>query len=81
MALSQAYLEWEKQTELRGIERGRIQGHREAIINLMRLRYGEIDAALQSIMPKLMALESAECTRLLLQLSKAELMQHCERLA
>jgi hypothetical protein len=72
--------EWDKRIEQLGFQLGLRQAmeqeRRSTIMNLMRLRYGEIDAGLQGIMPKLMALESVNYTRLLLQLSKAELIQH-----
>jgi hypothetical protein len=85
MALSQVYLEWEKQTKSLGVEQGLQQGleeeRRVTIENLMRLRFGsgedtEIDQDLQAIIPNLMSLPNAEYTRLLLQLSRKELIQY-----
>ncbi len=90
MALSQTYLEWERQTERRGLEiglqRGIEQGieqgierlnaeRRSFIVNLMQLRYGTIDAELEAIVPRLMAMENSEFTRLLLECSRLELLQ------
>ena len=83
MALSHAYLEWEKQTRrqglelgiVRGLEKGLEQERRSTIINLMRLRYGIIDSALESLMPRLMAMSNEDYTRVLLQLSKSELIE------
>ncbi len=75
MALSQVYLEWEKQTKREGLQ----QERRATIKNLIQLRFGEIDSDLQSIIPQWMNLNSTEYTRLLLQLaqlSKAELIQY-----
>jgi hypothetical protein len=75
MALSQVYLEWEKQTKREGLQ----QERRATIENLIQLRFGEIDPDLQSIIPQWMNLNSTEYTRLLLQLaqlSKAELIQY-----
>jgi hypothetical protein len=72
MALSQTYLEWEKQTK----REGREQERRSAITNLMQVRYGGIDADLESLIPRLMALSGEEYTKLLIQLSKEELIQH-----
>jgi hypothetical protein len=43
---------------------------------LMELRYGSIDEPLAEILPALMALTSHEYNRLLLQLSKQELIEH-----
>jgi hypothetical protein len=44
----------------------------------MQLRYSEISPALEACIPHLMALSNEDYTRLLLQLSQAELIQHCE---
>jgi hypothetical protein len=83
MALSQTYLEWEKETERRGLERGLerglLQERQSAIMNLMRFRFGSIDATLEALIPQMMELSSEEYTRLLLQLSKEELIQHFDR--
>lgn len=83
MALSQVYLEWEKQTKRLGIAEGIDQGlqqERQATIeNIIQLRFGEIDQDLQVIIPQWMNLDQTEYTRLLLQLaqlSKAELIQY-----
>jgi hypothetical protein len=75
MALSQTYLEWEKETERRGSERGLRQERQSAIMNLMRFRFGSIDTTLEALIPSIMELSSEEYTRLLLQLSKEELIQ------
>ena len=45
MNLSQAYLEWEQQTELRGKELER----RELVENLLLARFGEVDSELTAI--------------------------------
>jgi hypothetical protein len=84
MALSQVYLEWEKQTKRLGLEEGIEEGveqglqqeRRAAIESLIQLQFGKIDQNLSAIIPDLMKLNSAEYTRLLLQLSKAELIQY-----
>jgi hypothetical protein len=80
MALSQAYLEWEKQTERRGrnqgLEQGRELERRTILLDFMRSRYGEVDATLESLIPQLMALSNAEWSSLILQCSKSELLQH-----
>jgi hypothetical protein len=70
MALSQVYVEWEKQTEARGEARAK----RSAIEGLLRARFGEIDRELVGIIPRLMSLESDEYTRLLLNLSRSEIL-------
>jgi hypothetical protein len=87
MALSQAYLEWERETLNQGREQGREQGLAQAqlqlaaerrltITSLMRLRYGAVDTALAAIVPELMALDGAVYTELLMQRSRTELLQH-----
>lgn len=83
MALSQVYLEWEKQTKRLGIAEGIDQGlqqERQATIeNIIQLRFGETDQDLQAIIPQWMNLDQTEYTRLLLQLaqlSKTELIQY-----
>jgi hypothetical protein len=76
MALSQAYLEWEKQTVRRGLEQGLGQERRSAIESLMTLRYGTIDDSLQAIIPQMLNLSSSDYTALLLQSSKSELIAH-----
>ena len=83
MALSQAYLEWEKQTRRQGLELGIVRGleqglereRRSTIINLMRLRYGVIDSALEKVIPRLMVMSNEDYTRVLLNLSKSELIE------
>jgi hypothetical protein len=78
MALSQAYLEWEKQTRRQALGQGLEQERRSTIINVMRLRYGTIDSALESLMPRLMAMSNEDYTRVLLQLSKSELIEQLQ---
>jgi hypothetical protein len=58
------------------MERGLEQERRSTISSLMELRYGIIDAELSAILPELMALSSPEYNKLLLQLSKEELIEH-----
>jgi hypothetical protein len=87
MALSQVYLEWEKQTKRlgvaegleQGIEQGLEQERRSTIENLMKLRFSSIDQDLAVIIPELMKLSNSEYTRLLLELSKEELIQYFHR--
>jgi hypothetical protein len=74
MTLSQAYLEWEQQTERRGMQ----QGQRLVIENLLKVRFGELDEQLAGIIPSLLELPTEEYTRLLLQLSREELLARFE---
>jgi hypothetical protein len=76
MALSQAYLEWEKQTVRRGREEGLEQERRSSIESTMVLRYGAIDEDLRQLIPQLMTLSSPDYMALLLQSSRSELIAH-----
>ncbi|MCU0569864.1 MAG: flagellar assembly protein H [Oculatellaceae cyanobacterium Prado106] len=76
MALSQTYLEWEKQTERRGREQGREQERRSIILTSLQSRYGELDPALEAIVPKLMELTNSDWLSLVLRLSKEEMLEH-----
>ena len=79
MALSQAYQEWEQQTKRQGRDEGLQQGLQQerqaAIVSLLRLRFGDVDAELQAIVPGLMALPTEEYTRLIWELSREALLQ------
>jgi hypothetical protein len=83
MALSQAYLTWEKETEQRGIERGLERGKQEAqratITSILTTRFGPIDGPLEAIIPAIMELSIASATPLLLQLSREELLNRFAR--
>jgi hypothetical protein len=59
-----------------GLNQGLEQERRSSISSLMELRYGTIDEPLLAVLPALMALTSPEYNRLLLQLSKQELIEH-----
>jgi Domain of unknown function (DUF4351) len=48
MALSQAYLEWEQQTEQRGLERGKQEGERSTLLKILTRKLGELPAELRS---------------------------------
>ena len=76
MALSQAYLEWEKQTVRRGLEQGLEQERRSTIESIMKLRYGAIDEDLRPLIPQLMTLSNPDYMALLLQSSRSELLAH-----
>jgi hypothetical protein len=49
-------------------------GQHFVIEGLLRARFGEIDQELAGVIPRLMSLESDEYTRLLLNLSRSELL-------
>lgn len=66
MALSQAYLDWEKATEERG--------KREVVEALLKARFTTLDEPLAAIVPQLLTLPTEEYTGLILQLSREELL-------
>ena len=69
MNLTPAYLEWERITELRGLERGKEQERRQIVENLLLARFGFIDEQLAAVIQPVLNLTSQEYTTLLLQLS------------
>ncbi len=70
MVLSQAYLEWEKETQERGIQQGIQSERRITLENLFKARFGAIDESLTAILPKLVALSAEDYTQLLLELPR-----------
>jgi hypothetical protein len=82
MALSQAYLEWERETEQRGqqrgfergLDQGLGQGQRLVVEQLLRYRFGDLDSQLSAIIPSVLELSPETFTPLLMQLSRAELL-------
>ncbi|MCU0566582.1 MAG: flagellar assembly protein H [Oculatellaceae cyanobacterium Prado106] len=66
MALSQAYLEWERETEQRG--------QRLIVEQMLRFRFGTLDAPLQAIIPSVLNLSPEVFTPLLMELSREELL-------
>ena len=70
MALSQAYLDWEKATE----QRGEQQGKRKVVEALLKARFIELDEALAAIVPQILTLPTEAYTGLILQLSREELL-------
>ncbi|BAZ15899.1 hypothetical protein NIES4071_77720 [Calothrix sp. NIES-4071] len=70
MIVSKAYQEWEQATKRQGIE----QGQRIVVENLLKARFGTLDPELTNIIPSLLTQPTEEYTRLLLQLSREELI-------
>jgi hypothetical protein len=60
--------------EPRAFREAREEGKREGIESILLVRFGEIDEELAAVVPKLMELDSREYTRLLLNLSRSELL-------
>lgn len=74
MTLSQAYLEWEERTQRNAVQ----QEKRIVVENLLKLRFGELNEQLSRIIPSLLDLPAEEYTRLLMQLSREELLARFE---
>ena len=70
MTLSQAYLEWERETMQQGIR----QEKRRFIESLLRTRFSLLDAPLLEIIPALVNLSTDEAAQVLLQCSHSELI-------
>jgi hypothetical protein len=62
-----------------GIQRGIQQGERLVVENLLRIRFGNLDEELLSIIEPLLELPPEEFTGLLLQLSQDELLARFRR--
>jgi predicted transposase YdaD len=60
--------------EPRAFREAREEGKREGLESILLVRFGEIDEELAAVVPKLMELDSREYTRLLLNLSRSELL-------
>ncbi|MBD2441345.1 hypothetical protein [Nostoc sp. FACHB-110] len=70
MNLSQAYQEWEETTIQQGVK----QERRQVVENLLRFRFGEVDAELATVINGLLQLSPEEFTPLCLQLTREELL-------
>ncbi|MDJ0737034.1 MAG: hypothetical protein QNJ47_23690 [Nostocaceae cyanobacterium] len=70
MNLSQAYLEWREAT----LQEGQKDERRQVVENLLRVRFGSLDAELERIIEPLLELPPQEYSRLLLELSRDELV-------
>lgn len=83
MVLSQAYLEWEKETEERGIQQGiqqGIQSDRQVTLEaLFQARFGTVDESLMAILPKLAVLPVENYKQLLLELPRLSQDELLER--
>jgi hypothetical protein len=77
MALSQAYLEWEQQTESRGIQIGAENERRRNLEMFLQNRFGTLDETLTGLVPVMMQLSPTEYSQLLFSLpnlSREELL-------
>jgi hypothetical protein len=73
MNLSQAYLEWREATLQEGVQEGVLEGQRQVVENLLRVRFGSLDEELERVIEPLLQLPPQEYSRLLLELSREEL--------
>ncbi len=81
MTFSEAYTQWREDTLQQGREQERQQARRERqllIENLLKVRFGNIDSALAEIISPLLELPSEESARLLIELSRDELLTRFE---
>ena len=74
MRLSPLYLERLSEATRSGVEQGIEQGQRLVVENLLKARFGSLDAELSAIVESLLTLSPEEYTSLLLQLSREELL-------
>ncbi|MGI2905128.1 hypothetical protein [Tolypothrix sp. VBCCA 56010] len=74
MNLSQAYLEWREATLQEGVQVGQKEGQRQVVENLLRVRFGSLDEELERVIEPLLQLPPQEYSRLLLELSREELL-------
>ncbi len=70
VSLSPAYVKWRKDTLQ--------EGQRLVLENLLKVRFGQMDSALASIIDPLLELPSEESARLLIELSREELLTRFE---
>jgi hypothetical protein len=83
MAISQAYLQWERETVERGRQEGRQEGTQEGtqagqrlvVENLLKVRFGEVNAQLAALISTILTFPAEEYTPLLLQLSREQLLE------
>ncbi len=63
-----------RETRAEGKAEGKLAATKAGIEAILLVRFGEIDEELAAVVPKLMELDSQEYTRLLLNLSRSELL-------
>jgi predicted transposase YdaD len=73
-AFQETRAEGEALGEAKGETKGKLAAVKEGIEAILLVRFGEIDDDLATVVPELMKLDSREYTRLLLNLSRSELL-------
>jgi predicted transposase YdaD len=63
-----------QETRAEGEAKGKLAAAKEGIEAILLVRFSEIDDDLATVVPELMKLDSREYTRLLLNLSRSELL-------
>ncbi|HEY9601347.1 MAG TPA: hypothetical protein V6C85_07045, partial [Allocoleopsis sp.] len=78
MNLSPAYLKWREETlqqgRQEGRQEGRLEGQRQMVENFLKVRFGSLDEELSEAIAPMLQLPPEELTRLLLTLSREELL-------
>ncbi len=64
---------YQQERELAKLE-GKLEGQRQVVENLLRVRFGSVDAQLSAIIEAILALPPEEFTPLLVQLSRQDLI-------
>ncbi len=79
MNLSPAYLKWQEETLQKGRQEGRQEGRleerRQMVENFLRVQFGELNEELSGAIAPMLQLPPEELTRLLLTLSREELLE------
>lgn len=75
MDLSPAYLRWREEAVEEGKQEGKKEGKQQMIENLMIVRFGSLDEELSKAIAFLLQLPSEELSRVLLTLSREELLE------
>ncbi|MEA5511768.1 hypothetical protein VB715_18510 [Crocosphaera sp. UHCC 0190] len=75
MNLSPAYLQQREDWKQEGKQEGLTEGRREMIENLLLVRFGKLDEEMKEVIAQLLQLPTEDVTRLLLNLSREELLQ------
>ncbi|MEH2044250.1 hypothetical protein [Nostoc sp.] len=65
------YLEWREATLQEGVQ----EGQRQVVKNLLRVRFGSLNDELERVIEPLLQLPPPEYSRLLLELSRDELLR------
>lgn len=75
MNLSAAYQEARQKAVQQGIQQGRVEERREWVTDLLKTRFKRLDKALSQLVEPLANLSAKECSQLLLQSSRGELIE------